>query len=76
MFLPPAFYGESGFDGNGSFIGAGQARIQADLTNLLDRLEVEEVPMRLFHNDPDTGPDEVTGLVLNGRIATQRRRLR
>lgn len=76
MFLPPAFYGESGFDATGNFIGAGQARIQDDLDTLLDALTAQDVSMVLLHTEAETPPDPVTSLVLSSRIATQRRRLR
>lgn len=76
FFLPPAFYGESGFDANGNFIGLGQGRIQDDLDAFLAALETNGVPMVLLHTEAGTPPDLVTGLTLSSRIATQRRRLR
>lgn len=76
MFLPPAFYGESGFDANGNFIGAGQARIQADLDTFRSQCTSTGVGLHLLHSNAGDPPDPITALVLNSRIATQRRRLR
>lgn len=73
---PPAFHvGESSISQNGGFIET-YPTIQALYTDWLARLYVGGLDPVLFHSAIDQTPTPITTLVLDTRIATQRRRLR
>lgn len=87
MFLPGVR--ESDVDEGGAVLAAKVTSLQASLNSFLGRLATDAIHMHLLHSYGNyinkkgetivlaqRNPDEVTNLVLDPRVATQRRRLR
>jgi len=74
MFLPGVVEGQVGSDGavDGLTVSAFESAFESFLTGLLGA----GYPAVLLHNDPGTGPTEITSMYCDSRAATQRRRLR
>lgn len=66
---------ESDVNASGQMIGASFDAFAGRVEDYFDALVAEDVPMYILHND-SSAPTEVTSLVLDPRVATQRRRLR
>jgi len=73
FFLPGVL--EANVDAAGVVTSGVVSAINTDLAALLAELSSRDVPMVLLHDDPGV-PYAVTSLVCDGRVATQRRRLR
>lgn len=76
MYLPqPA---ESQVAPSGAVEGAAHSALQSDLDTFFGELVASDIPMLVLHGSgsPISVPSEVTALVLDGHVATQRRRLR
>ncbi len=74
MFLP--MVAESQTDAGGVLTGGTRAAFQAAVEAFRLDLVARNVPMVLLHNQPEIIPTPVTGLVVDLKVATQRRRLR
>lgn len=77
MFLPPIYFDESAVSRFGN-ISPGTV---SDVQDMVDVVKTHMnttlgIDMLLFHNDGVTAPSEVTELIVESTIATQRRRLR
>ena len=67
---------ENKVDENGVLEATLVTDIQTRCDAFLHALEISAIPMMLFHNRPTDTPSKVTNLVVDGRAATQRRRMR
>ncbi len=74
MFLP--IVGEANTDSGGMLSTASRNAWQTAVTGWLNDLALRNVPMVLLHNQVEIVPTPVTALVVDPRVATQRRRLR
>jgi hypothetical protein len=73
MYLPGVV--ESTVGSDGAIDPTPLASLQLEVTGFGNVLTLGSLPMVLLHNDA-TAPTPVTSLVVQGRVATQRRRLR
>jgi hypothetical protein len=77
MFIP-WWQDEAEIDGSGTITPASVIQRQAFIQKFFDTLAAGGVPMVLLHADGKTAPgppDRVTSVVVQNRVATQRRRL-
>lgn len=75
FFLPPVWVPEHEINAAG-VISSGQVTIvQLLLEGLIAEMSAQDIPAVLLHSDGGT-PDEITGVTVQSRLATQRRRLR
>lgn len=79
MFIP-WWVDESTVGEDGVIAGTTVNGFNTSLGNVLTNLQADMVPMYLLHDDEGStaapSPDEVTSLICDNRVATQRRRLR
>lgn len=91
-FLVKKFTSAGGHSGQGRMFLPGVAEAQADdagmlaagtisgfntaLGGFLNSMNGSDCPMVLLHNDPTMTPNIVTSLILQAKVATQRKRLR
>lgn len=74
MFLPGL--DESEVDGTGTVGSSRRTAVGTDLNALLLSLSGADLDMVVLHGDPGFAPLDVTALVVQTKVATQRRRLR
>lgn len=75
MYLPAFTAGELDVNASGTIDTVDHAAIQAELGVFRTTLVANDVPPMLYHSDGGAGT-EITNLVLDTRIGTQRRRMR
>lgn len=63
-------------DSSGFLSAATIADRQAGCNGMLGDMSANDIPMYLLHNNPALAPTLVTALIVQARVATQRRRLR
>lgn len=76
MFIPPLFPSEATIGPDGVIAGIDLEALQGIWTVFLGRLLTADYAPMLYHQTGDQTPTAITGLLVNGLIATQRRRLR
>jgi hypothetical protein len=76
MYLPGVQ--EAAADEAGLVLGSFQTGLQGTMDDGLEEFSTGGFPMQLLHSEsaPSTTPDEIIDLVVDGHVATQRRRLR
>lgn len=74
MYLPGAPV--SDFDFSGTLIGASQSAWQSSADDFFNGMAGLGLDLHLLHNSPLIDPTPITNLVVDGRMATQRRRVR
>jgi hypothetical protein len=69
---------EAAYDEGGNILGSFQTGLQSTMDDGLEEFSTGGFPMQLLHSEsaPSTTPDEIIALVVDGKAATQRRRLR
>ena len=75
-YFPSAYLMEGDVSAIGIITAGVVTALQAKFTAFLADLDTATIPMTLLHSDPLNVPDDVTALVVDNRIATQRNRLR
>lgn len=76
MFVPPIATPESNVDTLGLMSSATVTTIQAAWSSAINAEIASDYPPRLLHETLVDTPDAITGLIVSGQIATQRRRMR
>lgn len=76
FFFPPMFLSEANVNPAGVLTGPGVGTLQQRLNTMLSDLAASERGMVILHNDINVEPTTVTSLLLDLKLATQRRRMR
>jgi len=76
LFHPVTFLDEAAIDEAGNIAGASVTTVQGWFDSLRTAMETAGFPIYLLHENPAATPTLVSNLLVQGQLATQRRRMR